>query len=290
MVDELSELGKKTIEEFKNIKNLPTIPKVIMEVDEMLQDHSGDVIRLTEIIGKDQGLTTKILAVANSPLYGLPRNVSSLEFAIMLLGIGEVSNIVTALSFANTIKGEEMKDFGYLDFWNHSMIVGTASRDIAKRLGFPEFSGDAFVAGMLHDLGIQLTARYFPEQFRTIVELAKSGEKEYYQAEIEILGVTHEDIGCYMLSKWNLPNNLLETLGYHHNPSKCANKNVVLDIVHLADSMANIFNIGNFIWDSEVKYEASIIENLGFANFEELENFIDEYKEVFEDTADTMEL
>jgi HD-like signal output (HDOD) protein len=290
MVSEKSELGKRTIEEFQNIKNLPTIPKVVLEVNEMLRNHNGDIVRLTEIIGKDQGLTTKILAVANSPLYGLPRNVSSLEFGIMLLGIGEISNIVTALSLANVVKGDKIEDFDFMDFWNHSMIVGTASKDIAKRLGFPELAGDAFVAGMLHDVGIQLTARYFPEQFKNIIAITTSGEKKYYEAEIETLGVTHEDIGHYMISKWNLPGNLAEVLGYHHAPSRLEKENITLNIVHLADSMTRIFDIGNFVWDADVEFDESIIASLGFADHSELENFIDEYQEVFEDTSDTMEL
>jgi HD-like signal output (HDOD) protein len=290
MVTELDSLGKKTIEEFQNIKNLPTIPKIVLEVNEMLRTHSGDIVRLTEIIGKDQGLTTKILAVANSPLYGLPRNVSSLEFGIMLLGIGEISNIVTALSLANVVKGDKIEDFDFMEFWNHSMVVGTASKDIAKRLGFPELAGDAFVAGMLHDVGIQLTARYFPEQFKNIVALTKSGERKYYEAEMEILGVTHEDIGHFMISKWNLPSNLAEVLGYHHSPSKLKKENLTLNIVHLADSMTRIFDIGNFVWDAEVEFDESIISSLGFENYVELEVFIDEYREVFEDTSNTMEL
>jgi len=290
MVTELSELGKKTIEEFKNIKNLPTIPKVVLEVNEMLRTHNGDIIRLTEIIGKDQGLTTKILAVANSPLYGLPRNVSSLEFGIMLLGIGEISNIVTALSLANIVKGGDIKEFNFMEFWAHSMIVGSAAKDIAKRLNFHELAGDAFVAGMLHDIGIQLIARYFPNQFKKIVELTQSGEMKFYEAELSTLGVTHEDVGHYMVSKWNLPGNLADVLGYHHTPQNNPNKNVTLSIVHLADAMTRIFEIGNFVWDSDVEFDESIIPILGFSDNSELENFIDEYEEVFQDTADSMEL
>ena len=80
MYSELNELGRKTLEEFKNIKNLPTIPKVVLEVNEMIRNHTGHVGRLAEVVGKDQGLTTKILAVANSPMYGLPKKVSSIEF------------------------------------------------------------------------------------------------------------------------------------------------------------------------------------------------------------------
>jgi len=290
MIRKSCELGIETIEELKNIKTLPAIPKVVLEVNEMLQTHTGDIARLTEIIGKDQGLTTKILAIANSPLYGLPRRVSSLEFGIMLLGIGEIANIVTALSLASVIKSHDIDDFDFMEFWVHSMMVGTAAKDIAKRLGFPEIAGDAFVAGMLHDVGIQLTARYLPKQFKKIVELIKNEDRTHIDAEFEVLGVTHEDIGHFLISKWNLPNNLAEVLGYHHYPSRLEKKNMALDIVHLADSMTRIFDVGSFVWDTGVELDESILGNLGFADQSELEQFINEYEEIFRDTASGMEL
>ena len=173
MIEHLSELGKKTIDKFKNFKNLPTIPKVVSEVNQMLRDHNSNIVQLTGIIGKDQGLTTKILAVANSPLYGLPRKVASLEFAIMLLGMREISNIVTALSLAQVVKSVEIDGFDFMDFWLHSMIVGSASKDIAIKLGYPEIAGDTFVGGMLHDIGIQLTASYSPMSLKKLSHLQK---------------------------------------------------------------------------------------------------------------------
>lgn len=290
MIEHLSDLGKKTIDKFKNFKNLPTIPKVVSEVNQMLRDHNSNIVQLTGIIGKDQGLTTKILAVANSPLYGLPRKVASLEFAIMLLGMREISNIVTALSLAQVAKSVEIDGFDFMDFWLHSMIVGSASKDIAIKLGHPEIAGDAFVGGMLHDIGIQLTASYFPNEFKEVISLTKSGNKKYYDAELDVLGVTHEDIGHFMISKWNLPSNLEEMVGYHHNPSKLKGKNIGLNIVYLADSMTRIFDVGNFIWDSSVEYGENILEKIDLINQAQLEKFVEEYYEVFLDTANSMKV
>jgi len=290
MFTELNDLGRKTLEEFKNIKNLPTIPKVVIEVNEMIRTHTGHVGRLAEVVGKDQGLTTKILAVANSPLYGLPKKVSSIEFAIMLLGMGEISNIVTAISLAQVVKGEEVENFDYMEFWKHSMLVGIASKDIAKRLGFAEYAGDAFVAGMLHDIGIQLTARYFPQQFQKIVNMTKENGISYFDAEKIVLGVTHEDIGHFMVTKWNLPKNLSEVLGYHHSPSQLEEENVTLNIIHLADSMTKMFDIGNYVWDLGVEFDESTIASLNFSDKTELEEFVEEYFLIFQDAADIIKL
>lgn len=290
MIKDISDLGKRTIEKFKNLKNLPTIPKVVLEVNQMLREHNSNIVQLTEVIGKDQGLTTKILAVANSPLYGLPRKVSSLEFAVMLLGMREISNIVTALSLAQVVKSVEIEEFNFMDFWLHSMIVGTASKDIAQKLGFSELAGDAFVGGMLHDIGIQLTASFFPNEFKEIVLLSKNKNKKYYDAEIDILGVTHEDIGQFMITKWNLPSNLSEMVANHHKPSILKGKNVALDIVYLADCMTRIFDVGNFIWDSSVEYGENILGEINLINQSQLEKFVEEYYEVFIDTANSMKV
>ncbi len=149
--------------------------------------------------------------IANSPLYGLQRKVSSLEFAIMLLGVNEVSNIVTALSLAEAIKVENVKGLNFMKFWTHSMLVGTAAKDIAKRLGFFRFYlVMLFVGGMLHDLGIQLTARYFPNQFAKIVETVTNEGVNFQEAEVKYLGLSHQEIGGFISRRWNLPPHLIK--------------------------------------------------------------------------------
>ncbi len=286
----LSNLGKKTLEEFNNIKNLPTIPKVVMEVNDMVRNHTGNVGLLAEAVGKDQGLTTKILTVANSPLYGLPKKVSSIEFAIMLLGMAEIANIVTALSLASVVQGRDVEGFDYMKFWKHSMIVGTAAKDIARRLSFSEFAGDAFVAGMLHDIGIQLMAKFSPDRFKDIVNMVQENKISYLEAERTVLGVSHAEIGGFMATKWNLPSNLTQTIEYHHLPSNIGDENITLNIVHLADSMTQMFDIGTHDCDSNVELDESIIKTLNFSDKSELEEFVEEYFLIFQDTADLIKL
>lgn len=290
MDSNIDELGIITFNKLRKIKTLPTIPKVMLEVSKILKKQNSNISELTEVIGKDQGLTTKVLAIANSPLYGLPKNVSSLEFGIMILGMNEVSNIVTALSLAQATRGDEVEGFDYMEFWTHSMLVGTASKDIAHRLGFAEIAGDAFVAGMLHDIGIQLTARYFPEEFKTIAKFVDESTINFYEAELKVLGATHENIGHFIITKWNLPENLAEVINYHHHPRNLDKQNMALNIVHLADTMTKLFEIGNFSWDMGIEFDETIIEPLGFDNKQDLDKFIEEYYEVFQDTADTIKL
>ncbi len=282
--------GEETFNVLLGIKNLPAIPKVMLEVQALLRNESHNTVKLAEIVGKDQGLTTKILMVSNSPLYGLQRKVSSLEFAIMLLGVNEVSNIVTALSLAEAIKVDNVKGLNFMDFWRHSMLVGTAAKDIAKRLGFFDLSGDAFVGGMLHDLGIQLTARYFTKQFEKIVEEADSNDITFTEAEEKYLGLTHQEIGGFISRRWNLPPHLINSLMFHHNPFGAMDSPIVPYIVHLADCMTQKFEVANTLWDKGLEVDDTIIKILKFENEERFVEFVDDYEDILRETSDSIKL
>ncbi len=288
--DSLILTGEETFNILLDIKNLPSIPKVMLEVQALLRNESHNTVKLAGIVGKDQGLTTKILMIANSPLYGLQRKVSSLEFAIMLLGVNEVANIVTALSLAETIKVDNIKGLNFMEFWKHSMLVGTAAKDIAKRLGFFDLSGDAFVGGMLHDLGIQLTARYFPKQFEKIIETVNNGEVSFKDAEEKYLGLSHQEIGGFISRRWNLPPHLINSLMFHHNPYGAMDSPIVPYIVHIADCMTQEFQVTDVLWDKGLEFDKTIGNVLKFESEDKFKEFVAEYETMFKETADSLVL
>lgn len=288
--DSLILTGKETFNILSEIKNLPSIPKVMMEVQSLLRNESHNTVKLAHIVGKDQGLTTKILMIANSPLYGLQRKVASLEFAIMLLGVNEVANIVTALSLTETIKVDNVKGLNFMEFWTHSMIVGTAAKDIAKRLGYFDVSGDAFVGGMLHDLGILLTARFFPKQFEKILESVETEGVLFKDAEEKYLGLTHQEIGGFISRRWNLPPHLINSLLFHHNPYGAMDSPVVPYIVHIADCMTQEFKVANVFWDDGLEFDKTINNVLNIENEDKFKEFIAEYEDIIKETADSISL
>ncbi len=278
------------ISSLKKLRNLPTIPKVIFEVSNLLKEQPVNNIKLAETISKDQGLTTKVLVVANSPIYGLQRKVSSLEFAILLLGAEEITNIVTAVSLADTIKFNDSSNFRYMDYWKHSMIVGSAARDIARRLSMSELAGDAFLAGMLHDLGIQLLIKHFPREYRAILEMVANEGVSFLSAEERVLGCTHQEIGGFLAQKWELPGSLCNVMEFHHRPQDVSENLLLVSIVHLADSMTHEFKVGDVYWDLNAEFETMVSEILGFSSLEKLAEFTADYKVVFEDTAESIKL
>jgi HD-like signal output (HDOD) protein len=285
---QVAEKKSRIILALEQIRNLPSIPKVMFEVTNILKHEPVNNIRLSETISKDQGLTTKVLSIANSPLYGLQRKVSSLEFAILLLGGEEIGSIVTAVSLADAIRFNTSANFRYMDYWKHSMLVAISSRDIARRLGMNEISGDAFLAGMLHDLGFQLLIRYFPNEYSKILVLVENGDPDFLAAENAVLGITHQEMGRFLAQKWGLPESLCDVLEFHHNPEKSKQNPLLVSIIHLADCMTQEFKIGDTFWDKSISFHTYVSEVLGFESLEQLADFTSEYKDVFADTADSI--
>ena len=267
-----------------SIKNLPSIPKVIFDVTKLLNTPEPSAYSLSEIIIKDAGLTTKLLAIANSPLYGIKRKVSSLEFAILVLGFQEIKNIVTALSLADSFKISGDKNFSPFDFWIHSMVTGSAAKGISQHLGF-DFGSDAFVAGALHDLGIMVIHKYLNKHFNEIVELTRNSNISILEAEHEVLGMSHQEIGKFIVEKWSLPVLLCDTLQYHHEPSMAKVNKELIAVIHLVDYMTQKLNVAAFYWDEKFELDTSILPLLNFSSEEELDAFIKEYKEMFIVTA-----
>ena len=265
------------------IRNLPSVPVVMMEVNRLLNNSMTSARDLGKIIRKDQGLTTKILAIANSPLYGLPRRVSTIEFAIVVLGFEQIKNIVVALSIIQTFNDKSRDDWQRKKFWYHSVTTASIAKKIADDLGRSKVGGEIFTAGLLHDLGISVMHLYFNQEFKKIISLVETKESSYLKAEMDVLGITHQDIGLFLADKWNLPNTLSEIITFHHNPSAAPEVKELAAIVHLADFMTQKFSIGDYTWDETMELDGNVGEILGFANDILLQNFINSYEEIIED-------
>ncbi|MBZ0198330.1 MAG: HDOD domain-containing protein [Ignavibacteriaceae bacterium] len=272
-----------------NIKDLPSIPKVIFEVTKLLGNSEPSAHTLSGIIIKDAGLTTKLLAIANSPLYGIKRKVSSLEFAILVLGFQEIKSIVTALSLADSFKITGDKYFSPLEFWIHSMVTGSAAKGISQHLGF-NFGSDAFVAGALHDLGIMVIHKYLHKQYNEIVEFSNHSGVTKLEAELEILGMSHQEIGKFLAEKWALPILLCDTLQYHHDPLAAKENKSFVAVIHLVDYMTHKLNIGSFYWDDNFHFDLNVLPILGISSEKELEEFIQDYEGLFSVTASSIRI
>lgn len=278
--NKIDALRERNIRLLSGIHNLPSVPFMMVEVSKLLDSPRTGAAELGKIISKDQAMVAKILSVANSPLYGLPRRVATIEFAIVILGFEHIKNIVIALSMMEAFKNTETKNWTRKNFWLHSLITASAAKRIADDLGFRR-SGEAFTGGLLHDLGISVIQRYFFDEFNNIFDLVNEQQIRYTNAERKILGLTHQEIGKFLIEKWNLPVSLGESILFHHNPSEATQEKELASIIHLADYMTQRFRMAELNWDDNYELDLNIIDilNLGDENY--LYDFIGSYEELF---------
>lgn len=279
-MEELSKKKEKTELILSNVINLPVIPKIMTEAMKMLDNKLTNATELSKLISKDQALVTRILTIANSPLYGLQRKVTTIDFALLILGYRELRNIITALSIIEAFKNKTDKYLDQKEFLLHSFLTGTASKKLAEELGYTN-SGEAFICGFLHDVGLSVLHRYMHSSFASICDMVEKDGVTYHEAELEVLGTTHENIGFFLLEKWNFPVELTNAVLYHHEPVESAPGFQLTNIVNLADYMTKYLNIGAFKWDKDIKLCESTIKQFNFNSPEEIDNFINGYKDLF---------
>ncbi len=281
----IKEKRKQSESTLMNIYNLPAMSTAITEVSRLLDDPSTNTTELSKIIGKDQGMSTKILSIANSPLYGLPRKVSTIDFAILIIGYQDIKNIVVALTMVDSFKNKSDEFFDQKKFWKHSIITGAAAKRLADDLGY-RIGSEAFVAGLLHDLGIPVMHKYFHSTFEMIHNDFENSDEKLEDIEVRHLGMSHCDMGKFLANKWNLPPHLCESIEFHHYPKLAVESDVLTALVHLADYMTYKLELGNFYLDNRYQFDESVINTLKLEdkNFEE---FVESYRNLFEEELNT---
>lgn len=221
------------------INSFPTLPSVVTRVMEVTADPESSANDLMTIISQDQSLTITILKMANSAFFGMVKKVSSLQHAVSVLGFKAIRNVVLARSVFKSFKDIGSKNqFDIRAFWEHSFLCGLSAKIIAQ-----EFKGDKndfFVAGLIHDIGKLVIYMALPMKFSEIVNLSGSPRLRTFDAEKEVLGITHDDVGMDLLDKWLFPEELVASVGFHHQPHKANAQSQFALAVYAADLLAHI--------------------------------------------------
>jgi len=262
----------------KNVIKLQSIPKILADILEYLNSDSVNNTKLTQLILGDQNLSTKVLAIANSPLYGLQRTVSTIDFAVMVLGVDELRSIVSSLSMMDTLKNKTDDYLNQMEFWQHSFLVGSLAKKIAEDLSY-SFGGEVFTAGFLHDIGLPVMHKYFHTAFVTIIEEAEYYNKPFISAELANIGFSHSEIAYKLLDKWNLPVMLCDLVLNHHQPLSSDTYKKRAAVVHLADYTTKYLNIGSYFWDRDLELNTEVIKVLGFVDEQNLLDTLETYRE-----------
>ncbi len=224
------------------IDSLPSVPELYLELKAALKEEDIDSRNLGAIIQKDIGMTAKILKLVNSSFFGLRRVISDAQEAVAYLGIDTIKTLVLSNSVFEQSKPLRTKLISISDLWHHSMTVAAGAKAIAHAEGLGMASQEeAFVGGILHDVGVLILASNFPDTYDKAVELVITEQLMIPTAEQEFFGVTHAEVGAYLLGLWGLPAPILNIVGLHHRIHLQDESQVTpLIAVHAADVLCGI--------------------------------------------------
>lgn len=216
----------------------PTLSRTDVDLLKVLNQKDISLKEISEVINKNHSLAAKILALANSPVYGFTKKISTIEMAISVLGRETIKDLVIGFSIIQSTLEDKDRFFISEAFNQHSYLCGYISQLLANDFDYP-VKNEAFVAGLLHDIGIAISHRTMNNEFKLVSELKFYRKINQTKAETMILGTTHCEIGATIAEKWNLPETLIDAIRFHHTPSSCERNKKLVAIVHLADFIAS---------------------------------------------------
>jgi len=234
-------MKKKLDELIANIDKLPNLFNVGILVLKKLDDPDVQAKEIAELISIDQALTTQLLKICNSAQYGFSRKISNLQEAVTKLGFKILKSLVF-VSISQGVLRREVSGYalGSDDLWVNSITTAFYAKRIAELAHYRD-PDTAFTAGILKDMGKIIINQYVQNSYKQIMEKVEKKRITFYDAEIEELGYSHAEIGARVAANWNFPDELVESIRYHHEPGgyEGGNKDIkkLVHIVHLADIM-----------------------------------------------------
>jgi putative nucleotidyltransferase with HDIG domain len=224
---------------------LPTLPSVFFTINKLLSDPHTSAMDVGIAISSDQVITSKVLRLVNSAFYGFTSRVSTISHAISILGFSSTKNVVLTTSILHSLNLKKpMNDFNLMAFWKHSAAVGAIAKLAAAEV-FPQKQEEAFVAGLLHDIGKLILAICAPEDFVECIDLAVKENLLFYEAEQEILGINHAEISARINEKWRLPPEIATVITCHHKKIEASGEHAKLTaIVQVSDVLARGLQFG----------------------------------------------
>ncbi len=199
----------------KKIKDLPTISTVAMQINDEVKKESLTSKSLAALINQDPSLTAKLLKLSNSAYYGLVKQVTTMEKAVTVLGLNTIQSLALTVSVYKVFKAGSGQ-FDFPGLWLHSLGCGVAAKNLVLG-GAPALAEQAFVCGIIHDVGKIALADMLPEEMAAMIALITDKGISQQEAETEIFGFSHQKIGGRMAASWNFPDNYVFTVKSHHN-------------------------------------------------------------------------
>ena len=275
----MSEIDEKSRELIRTriiskMQDIKSFPQFVLETMRKLNDPESNAADVAKSLSRDEGLVLRILKLANSAAYGMTRKISNISEAIALLGYKSVSNIILAATvYSSMDKGLSGYALDRGELWRHSLMVAYTARQIANITGKVS-AEDAYVGGLLHDIGKVILNDYVRFGYGIIVKMVEEKHMPFTEAETQVLGFDHAAIGEILIKKWDMPESYRTVVEYHHKPNELPDSKIqyqpLLDVVTLANTICLMLGIGLGADGLQEYVFPDSIERLGIKNFDSL--------------------
>lgn len=221
-----------------SLQDLPSVPRAFAELRNALADPETSIDRVVKIVEQDVAISAKVLQLVNSAFFGVTREVCDIRTAVSYLGITILQNLVLSLEAFRCFQPKKpIPGFSLEQFHDHSQLVAKIA---GAAPGKSRLGGVAVGAALLHDIGKLVIAERAPEHLARAIHGARQDKRALYATEEELIGVSHAEVGAYLLSLWGLPYPLVEAVAHHHHPERVPNdKHGVIPIVYLSNLFAH---------------------------------------------------
>jgi HD-like signal output (HDOD) protein len=229
-----------------NIDQLPSIPDVATRIINLVNDPDVSFKKVADEIMKDQSMTTNILKLSNSAYFSKGKEITSIDRAIVTLGLKEVKDIVIVLVTKPILdKAIIGYDLAKGDLWKQGLLVGTLSKKIAMKKMRKDIADVVFTGGLIHNVGKLVLALFIQSTFKDILNEVKTKNISFNEAEKVIMGYNHQEIGEKILLKWKFPPVLRSIVRFYSEPNNAPNEHKhEVAIVHIANSLCLMAGIG----------------------------------------------
>ncbi|MDP8241086.1 MAG: response regulator [Candidatus Hatepunaea meridiana] len=237
--------NKKLRELVSNMESLPSFPVIYERLITELESPNASLNNISTIVAEDQGMSVKILQFVNSAFFGLPRQISNQKMAVVLLGLDIITSLALSIRVFQQLQHDKMTRFNLDNLWAHCKRVSVIAKTIAKNeCNDKNLIEGAFTSGLLHDIGKLILTDNMPEQYSKALAIASRERIPMFEAEQDVFGTTHAEVGAFLLGIWGLNESIVEAVAYHHQPQKCHNSSFSsLTVVYMADIFDHIKSV-----------------------------------------------
>ncbi|QDV24845.1 HDOD domain-containing protein [Aureliella helgolandensis] len=261
------ELAPVVVTTLAKVRSIATLPSIAAEIIQLVNDPHSNVEQIKRVVESDPALGTRILKLANSSFYGVPRKVDSLERAVVMLGLNAVKNTAIAASLHKVFQSPKTDlAFDPSQLWIHSIAAATIARSLAKmtRAAEPDV---AFLTGLIHDVGVMVELQVFRLKFIDVIrQLDSNAQLSFQTAEVANFGATHAAFGAGLCRQWKFPYHMEQAIEFHHEPLQVPpEQRGLTTIVHVADILAANLKAGFTRTVDETNLSPEVLDCLGLS-------------------------